>query len=89
MTEPVIPTYWKDNHEGYYAHKCARQAIALRNLEKRLAASKQPNLAERCLTAEAGVALLRSTIAYRESAYVKGYQAGYMAALARHELDRP
>ncbi len=88
-TATDVPAHWKGNVEGYYASRCARQADALRGLEARLAASAQPDLAERCLRAEAHAARLLDITQRRESAYVKGYQAGYMAALSRHGLDRP
>jgi hypothetical protein len=89
MSTDTIPAHWQGNADGYYASKCARQAEALRGLEARLAASAQPDLAERCLRAEAHAARLLEMSARRESAYVKGYRVGYMAALARHGLDRP
>ncbi len=75
--------------QTWLARKCDAQKTQIRLLLAVVAASKQGDLATRYVRDKAYLARMQSMWAKRESAYVKGYEKGYMDAMKRHGIDQP
>jgi hypothetical protein len=78
------------DNQSWLASKVRRQRTQIKRLEALVAASKDKDLAQRCVSAEGAIMYFREKLfSGRETIYVKGYRTGYMEALKRHGIDAP